>query len=235
MRKIWFAVVTSAVLLAQETLGPPIKVVDPGKTGTAPSDAIVLFDGTNLDQWTYGNGSPAKWPIVNRELICKNGTGDIVSKAKFRDAQIHVEFNTPNMPNAQGQGRGNSGVYIQSKYEIQILDSFNNPTYAAGSAGSVYGKHDPLVNVTRPPGEWQSYDIVFHAPKCEAELVKQPARVTILQNGVLIQDEAAISGPTGGGNTEHVCAAGPLRLQDHGNPGLQVTPLKFRNIWFRNL
>ena len=223
------------VLVAAETLGPPINVVDPGGPGKAPSDAMVLFDGKNLDAWTHRNGRPVKWTVANGEMICKTGSGDVFSKAKFTDAQIHVEFNTPSMPNAHGQARANSGVYLHSRYEIQVLDSFNNPTYFAGGAGSVYGQHDPLVNVTRPPGEWQSYDIIFHGPKCEADKVTAPARVTILQNGVLIQDNAAISGPTGGGDKDNVCEAGPLRLQDHGYPGIKATLLKFRNVWFRPL
>jgi len=240
MKRIWIAIAATFVLLAMilaadEKLGPPIKVVDPGGPAKAPSDAVVLFDGSTLDAWTHRDGSPVKWTIANGELICKTGSGDIFSKAKFKDAQIHVEFNTPSMPDAHGQARANSGVYLQGGYEIQVLDSFNNPTYEAGSAGSVYGQHDPLVNVTRPPGQWQTYDIIFHGPRCDAGVVKQPARVTILQNGVLIQDEATISGPTGGGDKADVCEVGPLRLQDHGYPGIKATLLKFRNIWFRAL
>jgi hypothetical protein len=237
MKRTWIVVVAwVSILAAGEELGPPIKVVDPGGPLKAPSDAVVLFDGTTLDAWTHRDGSPVKWTIVNGELICKTGSGDIFSKVKFRDAQIHVEFSTPNMPDAHGQARANSGVYLQSHYEIQILDSFRNPTYKAGSAGSVYGEHDPLVNVTRPPDQWQSYDIVFHAPRCDGSArVTKPARVTILQNGVLIQDEATISGPTGGGDRDHVCEPGPLRLQDHGYPGIQATLLRFRNVWLREL
>lgn len=227
------ALVAAAFLLAQEKLGPPIKVVDPGGPGKAPSDAVVLFDGHDLSQWTRGDGSPAKWAVENGEIVCKTGTGDIYSRPKFKDAQIHVEFNTPNMPNARGQARANSGVYIQSHYEIQVLDSYKNPTYEAGSAGSVYGQHDPLVNVSLPPGEWQTYDIIYHAPKCEGERITQPPRVTILYNGVLIQDDAVITGPTGGGDKNHICDAGPLRLQDHFHPDVKETFMRFRNIWFR--
>jgi hypothetical protein len=227
--------IAGAYLIAQEKLGPPIKEVDPGGPGKAPSDAVVLFDGHDLSQWTRGDGSPAKWAVENGEIVCKTGTGDIFSKAKFKDAQIHVEFNTPNMPNAHGQARANSGVYIQGRYEIQVLDSYKNPTYFAGSAGSVYGQHDPLVNVSRPPGDWQSYDIVYHAPKCSGEQITQQASVTILYNGVLIQDDASISGPTGGGEKGHDCDAGPLRLQDHNYPGIRETFMRFRNVWFRPL
>jgi len=233
MKRIFIIVAAVATLAADEKLGPPIRVVDPGAPGKAPSDAVVLFGGTNLDQWRRGDGSKPKWTVENGEMICKSGTGDVFSKPTFKDAQIHVEFNTPFMPDAHGQARANSGVYIHGSYEIQVLDSYQNPTYEAGSAGSVYGQHDPLVNVTRPPGEWQTYDIIFHAPKCEADVVKQPARVTILQNGVLIQDEATISGPTGGGDKGDACQAGPLRLQDHVYPGIKATLLKFRNVWFR--
>lgn len=225
-----------ASVLAQETLGPPIKVVDPGSPGKAPSDAIVLFDGAKLDAWTHRDGKPIRWTASGGALICKSGTGDIFSKTKFKDAQIHVEFSTPLMPNAKGQARANSGVYLQSRYEIQVLDSYKNPTYEKGSCGSVYGQHDPLVNVTRPPGEWQSYDIVFHGPKCDATgVVQQPARVTILQNGVLIQDNAEITGPTGGGEKDNACDAGPLRLQDHSHPDVKSTPMRFRNVWLRQL
>jgi hypothetical protein len=227
--------VAGACLIAQEKLGPPIKVVDPGGPGKAPSDAVVLFDGHDLSQWTRDDGSPARWAVENGQMVCKTGTGDIYSKAKFKDAQIHVEFNTPNMPSAHGQARANSGVYIQGRYEIQVLDSYNNPTYFAGSAGSVYGQHDPLVNVSRPPGEWQTYDIIYHAPKCSGEQITTPARVTILQNGVLIQDDATVSGPTGGGEKEHLCDAGPLRLQDHFHPDVKETFMRFRNVWFRPL
>ncbi len=223
-------------LFAQEKLGPPIPVVDPGGPGKAPSDAVVLFDGTSLSQWAHHDGSAPRWTIKDGEMIVKSGTGDVYSKPTFKDAQIHVEFATPSMTNVKGQARANSGVYLQSHYEIQILDSYQNPTYFAGGAGSVYSQHNPLVNVTRPPEQWQSYDIIFHAPRCDAaQKVVEPARVTILQNGVLIQDNVTITGPTGGGEKEHICDAGPLRLQDHNHPDVKETFMRFRNVWFRPL
>ncbi len=240
LRSVFLTTLLAALPLlssgAEEPPGPAIKIVDPGNEHKAPSDAVVLFDGSDLSQWTHADGSPAKWMVRNGEMICKSGTGDIISKPKFKDAQIHLEFATPNMPNAHGQARANSGVYLQSHYEIQILDSYQNPTYKAGSAGSVYQQYDPLVNVSRPPEQWQSYDIVFHSAKCSPDgKISQPPRVTILQNGVLIQDDAIISGPTGGGRKEGVCDPGPLELQDHGHPDVKETFMRFRNIWFRPL
>ncbi len=225
----------AVTLPAAEKLGPPIPVVDPGNASHAPSDAIVLFDGHDLSQWTHQGGSAPKWTVNNGEMIVKSGTGDVFSKPVFRNAQIHIEFATPNMPQVHGQARANSGVYLQGRYEIQILDSYQNPTYEAGSAGSVYQQHSPLVNVTRPPEQWQSYDIIFHAPGCTDNKVTSPARVTILQNGVLIQDNVTISGPTGGGARDNACDPGPLRLQDHNHPDVKETFLRFRNIWMRPL
>lgn len=225
-----FALGLTPIVSGAENLGPPIKVVNPGAPEKAPSDAVVLFDGADLSHWAHADGSPARWTVANGELVSKAGTGDVISKETFNDAQIHIEFATPDMPRVHGQERGNSGVYLQRHYEIQILDSYNNPTYKAGSAGSVYEQYDPLVNASRPPGQWQSYDIIFHTAKCAPDgRISQPPRVTILQNGVLIQDDAIISGPTGGGRKEGICDAGPLELQDHG------TPVRFRNIWFRPL
>ncbi len=230
------ALASFTLLQAQEKLGPPIPVVDPGGPSKAPSDAIVLFGGHDLSPWTHKDGSAPKWTVRDGEMIVKSGTGDLYSKARFRDAQIHVEFATPNMPQVHGQARANSGVYLQSRYEIQILDSYQNPTYEAGSAGSVYQQHSPLVNVTRPPEQWQSYDIIFHAPRCTADgHIQDPARVTILQNGVLIQDNVTISGPTGGGARDNPCDPGPLRLQDHNHPDVKETFLRFRNVWMRPL
>ncbi len=225
-----------ALLIAEEKLGPPITVVDPGGPGKAPSDAVVLFDGGDLSQWRSKDGGAARWTVANGELCVNNGTGDIYSKAMFRSAQIHVEFATPLMPEMRGQARANSGVYIQSHYEMQILDSYQNPTYFGGSAGSVYMQHDPLVNASRKPGEWQTYDIVFHGPECDgAGQVKAQPRVTILLNGLLVQDNTTITGPTGHGDREHICDAGPLELQDHGHADMKDKFMRFRNVWFRPL
>jgi len=217
--------------------GPQPTVVTAGAMpGQSPSDAIVLFDGKDVSQWVYKDGRPAAWPIVDGILTCKSGTGNIYTKRHFGSAQIHVEFATPYMPNAHGQARGNSGVYLQGRYEIQILDSFNNPTYANGSAGSLYGQSAPLVNVTRPPKEWQSYDIIFHAPRCGADhKVAVPGTVTVLQNGVLVQDQAVIQGRTTSSDDTDPCEDGPLMLQDHFHPDVKETFMQFRNIWIRPL
>ena len=213
------------------------KVVTPGAMpGQPPSDAIVLFGGASVADWVYKDGRPAQWPVADGVLMCKSGTGNIYTKQKFGSAQIHVEFATPYMPEAHGQARGNSGVYLQGRYEIQILDSFNNPTYSNGSAGALYGQSAPLVNVSRPPKEWQSYDIVFHVPKCGADhQIATPPTVTVLHNGVLVQDQAVIRGRTTGGDDTDVCEDGPLMLQDHFHPDVKETFMQFRNIWIRPL
>jgi hypothetical protein len=226
---------TAIVALAQDQ-GPQPRVVDPGKPGQPPSDAIVLFDGKDVSEWTYQDGRPAAWPVSDGVLTCKSGTGDIVTKRKFGSAQIHVEFATPLMPEAKSQARGNSGVYLQGRYEIQVLDSYHNPTYANGSCGSLYGQYAPLVNVCRPPEQWQTYDIIFHAPACDAGgKVTTPGTLTLLQNGVLVQDHVQINGITGGAEQVSVCQPGPLRLQDHYHPDVKETFMRFRNIWLRPL
>src|ERR1017187_2171861 len=166
-RIIAVGLLTAFACNAQHDDGPQPTVVTADKLpGQPPSDAVILFDGKDIAQWVYKYGRPASWPIVNGILTCKSGTGNIYTRRKFGSAQIHVEFSTPEMPNAHGQAPANNGAFLQGRYEIQILDSFNNPTYAIGSSGAVYGQYAPLVNVSRPPGEWQSYDIIFHAPKC---------------------------------------------------------------------
>ncbi len=226
--------ISSGALHAQE--GPQPPVVDPGKPGQPPSDAVILFDGKDLSEWVYRDGRPAAWPVSDGAMTCKSGTGDIFTKRKFGSAQIHVEFATPLMPQAKSQARGNSGIYLQGRYEIQVLDSYNNPTYANGSCAALYGQYAPLVNVCRPPGQWQTYDIVFHAPACGADgKVTKPGTVTLLQNGVLVQDNVEIKGVTGGGEQGHICEAGPLRLQDHYHPDVKETFMRFRNIWYRPL
>jgi hypothetical protein len=213
------------------------RVVDPGGPGKAPSDAVVLFDGTDLSHWTVQNGGPAKCQVADGAMACKTGSGDLFSKEKFRAAQIHLEFAIPSMPDQHGQLRGNSGVFLQGRYEIQVLDSFNNPTYANGSASALYGQYAPLVNASRPPEQWQTYDIVFHAPVCDAgRNVTRKGTLTILHNGVLTQDHVEIQHATPGDSGSSVCEPGPLRLQDHsGFPGAPTTVMRFRNIWFRPL
>ena len=237
LRFLVAASLATVLPVAAQGTDPQPKAVTPGTLpGEPPSDAVVLFDGKDASAWVYRDGRPAQWPVVNGTLTCKSGTGNIYSKKKFGNAQIHVEFSTPDMPNAKGQARGNSGVYLQGRYEIQILDSFNNPTYSNGSAGALYGQSAPLVNVSRPPSQWQTYDIVFHAPKCGPDkLVVTPGTVTVLYNGVLVQDHVAIRGRTTSSDDTDACEDGPLMLQDHFHPDVKETFMKFRNIWVRGI
>ena len=214
--------------------GPQPRAVDPGSATVAPSDAVVLFNGQTLAHWVgVKDGEPCRCDIEDGAMACLTGVGDMASKETFRDAQIHLEFRTPAMPEQHSQLRGNSGVYLHGKWEIQILDSYQNPTYADGVVGALYGQAAPLVNPARPPEQWSSYDIVFHAPRCDAwGSVTDLATVTVLLNGVLVQDHMAIarSGHDKG------CAEGPIVLQDHsGFPGAPTTKMRFRNIWFRRL
>ena len=216
---------------AQDTDGPQRPVVNPGTAGKPPSDALVLFDGQDNSHWTTRERGPSKCAVGNGEMSCRSGADTIQSKELFRDAQIHLEFNIPNMPDQKGQLRGNSGVLLHGRYEIQILDSFQNPTYADGSCGALYKQSAPLVNASRRPGEWQTYDIVFHAPRCAADGSSQvPGTLTLLHNGVLVQDHVPIE-------TKRGCRdEGPLALQDHsGFEGAPDTTMRFRNIWMRNL
>jgi hypothetical protein len=233
IRLLWTLLVALAPLSAVE-LPQPV-AVDPGGPGEAPSDAIVLFDGSSLEQWAHKDGSPARWAVENGEIVCNTGTGNIETKQKFSSAQIHVEFATPNQRDAKGQARGNSGVYLQGRYEVQVLDSYKNPTYADGSAGAVYQQHAPQVNASRPPEQWQSYDIIFHAPRCYGGRLLAPGAVTMLHNGVLIHDQVELKGPTPGGLGGDVCDPGPLMLQDHIHRDVAKTALRFRNIWLRPL
>lgn len=216
---------------------PQPPVVTPGtastpeKAGAAPSDAVVLFDGTDhLSHWKGKDGA-AKWKVENGYAEVVGGTGDIKTIEEFGTAQYHVEFCTPAEVKGSGQGRGNSGVFVLDRYEFQVLDNFENPTYPDGTVGSVYGQFPPLVNAARKPGEWQTYDILFTAPVFHEDgTLKSPAYATVLLNGVVVQNHTQILGPT-----QHKAlteykphpAKGPLRLQDHGNP------VRFRNIWVR--
>ncbi|MBI3209537.1 MAG: DUF1080 domain-containing protein [Candidatus Solibacter usitatus] len=234
----------SSLLSAQEKKkraprsdGPQPRVVSPGGPSQAPSDASILFDGKNMSGWRTRDGGPAKCTPENGEMVCKTGSGDIYSVEKFKDAQIHLEFAVPHMPAEKGQRRGNSGVFLHSCYEVQILDSFENPTYADGSLGGLYGVSAPMVNAARKPGEWQSYDMIFRAPRCDTGgNLTEPGRLTALLNGVLVQDHVAITKKGSGCRHDNICDAGPLRLQDHsGFPGAPVTVMKFRNVWIRKL
>ncbi|HWQ36129.1 MAG TPA: DUF1080 domain-containing protein [Blastocatellia bacterium] len=210
-------------------------VITPGaKPGDAPSDAIVLFDGKDLSGWKRVlDGSEAKWEVKDGYMQVKAGTGDIATKYEYGDCQLHIEWATPAEVKGESQGRGNSGVFLMGHYEVQVLDSYNNKTYFHGQAGAVYKQHAPLVNACRKPGEWQSYDIIFKAPKFdEMGKVTERARVTVLHNGVLIQNNVEIYGETWHDRAPQYIAhgpKGPLKLQDHGNP------VRYRNIWVRPL
>ena len=205
------------------------KVIEPGPP---PADAIVLFDGKDLEQWESDKDGPAKWD-VKEGVMTVNHTGYIHTKQAFGDCQLHVEWATPAEVSGDGQGRGNSGIFLQSRYEIQVLDSYNNKTYFNGQAGAVYGQSPPLVNCCRKPGEWQAYDIIYHAPQFALDgTLKQPGTVTVLQNGILVQDHVTIQGTMKGGGgikQQPHAAKEPLALQDHGNP------VRYRNIWIREL
>lgn len=211
---------------------PP--VITPGDEPTMPpSDAIVLFDGKDLSAWqSSGDGSPAKWKVENGYMEVTSKGGEIRTKQAFGSCQLHIEFCTPAEVKGDSQGRGNSGIFLMGKYELQVLDSYNNPTYADGQCGAIYGQKPPLVNVCRKPGQWQTYDVIFHAPVFKGDVVEKTATITVLQNGVLIQDHWQIEGTTFHkirARYEPHGPTGPLCLQDHGNP------LRFRNIWIREL
>jgi hypothetical protein len=204
------------------------RIVNPGPP---PADAIVLFGGNDLSQWQGESGRKAAW-AVNDGVATVNGTGSISTKQSFGDCQLHLEWATPAEVSGEGQGRGNSGVIIQGRYELQILDSYQNKTYFNGQAGAVYSQYSPLVNVSRKPGEWQSYDVIFHAPRFdESGALRKAATITVLHNGVLVQDNVDINGPTGQQPAKYKAhpLKQPLVLQDHGNP------VRFRNIWIREL
>jgi len=212
---------------------PVPAIVTPGVGTAPPSDAIVLFDGSNLDQWEDTIGVPASWEVKDSVMTVVRRTGGIQTKQGFGDIQLHIEWRTPAEVKGNGQGRGNSGIYLQNRYEIQVLDSYDNVTYSNGQAGSVYKQHIPLVNASRPPGEWQAYDIIFTAPRFkEDSTLFTPATVTVLHNGVLIQNHVTIKGSTvftGLPSYEAHDLKQPIFLQDHSNP------VSYRNIWLREL
>lgn len=224
---------------------PYPRVVTPGNPQESgqltqpPSDALVLFDGSDLSQWltdTEGppHGSPGEpgWKVQNGFMEVVPGSGSIRSKETFGDCQIHIEWATPENPVGTSQGRGNSGVLIMGRYEIQVLDSYENPTYADGQAAAMYGQYPPLVNASRAPGEWQTFDLVFEAPRFEGDRLAKPAWVTVLHNRILVHHRRAFIGQV----THRRLATysphaseGPLLLQNHGNP------VRYRNIWVRRL
>lgn len=197
-----------------------------------PADAEILFDGKSLDRWESDSGA-AQWRVVDDAFEVVPGTGTLRTRDGWGDMQLHIEWMTPTPPRGTGQDRANSGVFLMGRYEVQILDSWENVTYADGQAGALYGAFPPLVNASRPPGEWQSYDIVFRRPRFDAAgKVTAPATVTVLHNGVLVQDNAALPGPTANQSRPPYEAHPdrlPLGLQDHGHP------VRFRNVWVRDL
>lgn len=211
----------------------PVKVT-PGKTNSdAPSDAIILFDGKDFSKWKAQNGNAVKWTIADGAMTVAKGTGMITSTEAFGDCQLHIEWRAPAEVKGTGQGRGNSGIFLMGKYELQVLDSYNNRTYANGQAGSIYKQLPPLANANREPGTWQTYDVIFTAPRfSEAGIMKTPARITVIHNGVVVQNNSTLWGPT-----EYIGAPvyvkhgeqEPISLQDHGDA------VSFRNIWVRRL
>lgn len=208
-----------------------------------PSDATVLFDGKNLDKWVSTNdpSSPAKWTVADGKFTVNKGTGNIQTKDSFQDYQLHIEWQVPENITGEGQARGNSGLFLASigpgdaGYELQILDNYNNPTYVNGQAASIYKQHPPLYNSMRQPGQWNSYDVIFTAPRFKEDgTLFTPAKVTVIHNGVVVQNNTELKGPTQYIGLPKYTSHGkaPIKLQDHGDPS---EPLSFRNIWIREL
>lgn len=215
---------------------PQPPVVNPGPAALpvpAPSDATILFDGRDLSRWMHANGSAAQWTVRDGYFEVKPGTGDLLTRDAFGDAQLHVEWAAPLPVRGTGQGRGNSGVYVMQFYEVQVLDSWQNTTYPDGQAAAVYGQFPPLANASRPPGEWQSYDIIFRGPRfAPGGQLERPATLTLFHNGVLVHDHVTLTGPTGHYERPPYrphAARLPLLLQDHADV------VRFRNIWVREL
>lgn len=217
---------------------PQPPVVTPGtfstqdQVGTPPSDATVLFDGKDLSKWVDKTGkADAKWNVQDGYFEVAKGAGQITTKEAFGDCQLHVEWMSPNPPKGKDQDRGNSGIFIMGRYELQVLDNYQAETYADGMAGAIYGQYPPQVNASRPPGQWQVYDVVFHAPRFNDDgTVKSPARETVFFNGVLVQDDVSLKGPTHHMSLtkyEKHADKAPISLQDHGHP------VRYRNLWIR--
>ncbi|MCG8511003.1 MAG: DUF1080 domain-containing protein, partial [Rhodospirillales bacterium] len=239
------------IVLAKPPIGPPDEnhkyaVHDPNrpkpegiepapadKPFAPPSDAIVLFDGSDTSAWKHGNGDDCKWEVKDGAMIATKGTGSIMTKENYGSVQIHLEWSAPTEIKGASQGRGNSGVFFMNKYEVQILDNYDNETYADGYAGSLYGQYPPLANPIRKPGEWNTYDIIFQRPIFgeNGEMVR-PARATVFFNGVCVQPQQEFYGTTSWRKRAKYSPhgdTGPIQLQDHGNP------VRFRNIWIRPL
>ena len=217
---------------------PQPRIVHPGTASTQehpggpPSDAVRLFDGADLSRWVSVTGGEASWRVEQGYLEVIPGTGDIQTRDHLGDCQLHLEWAAPVMVHGEGQHRGNSGVWLMGRYEIQILDGYENPTYADGTTAAIYGQYPPLVNACRPPGAWQCYDIIWRAPRFAGDQLVQPASATVLHNGLVVHDHTALFGPT-----QHRQVASyrphpptaPLRLQDHGDA------VRYRHIWYRPL
>jgi hypothetical protein len=218
-------------------LRPQPKVINPGtastqeKPGTPPADAVILFDGTDLSKWE-SNGKPAGWKVENGYAEIVGRTGSIATKEPIGDCQFHIEWSAPTPAKGSGQGRGNSGVLFFGRYEVQVLDSYESKTYPDGQASAIYGSYPPLVNAMRKPGEWQVYDIIFTAPRFEGEKLVKPGYFTVMVNGVLVHNHTEILGTsnhrTAANYTPHP-PKGAVVLQDHGDP------VRYRNIWYREL
>jgi len=217
---------------------PVPRVVKPGETfshlAPPPADAIVLFDGKDLSKWQLGNGSEPKWKVENGYMEVAPKSGSIQTRDKFADFQLHLEFATPAKVEGSSQGRGNSGVLFNGIYEVQVLDSYDNPTYPDGQAGALYGQSPPLVNASKPPGEWQTYDIIWESPRWDAEgKIAKKAAVTVIHNGVVLHHRKEYQGHTPHQRNGDYSRPHPpevfIQLQDHNNP------MRFRNIWLRKL
>ncbi len=213
---------------------PQPRIVHPGdEPGQPPSDAIVLFNGKDVSKWVGRDGGEVQWKVEGGAMEVVAGTGNIETQEHFGDCQLHIEWATPSEVVGEGQGRGNSGVFLMGQYEIQVLDSYDNITYADGHAAAIYGQYPPLVNASRKPGEWQTYDLFFVAPRFEGERLVSPAYITVIHNGVLVHHHQPLLGPTGhrilpSYDVPHG-PKGPLMLQDHRDP------VRYRNIWIRPL
>lgn len=239
--KIQYVETETGRWLVHDMNRPAPPVITPGtestqaESGKAPSDAIALFDGTDLSGWTSSRGRPAKWVVRDGYMEAVKHSGDIKTKQAFGSCQLHIELATPSQVTGSGQERGNSGVFLMSTYEVQVLDSYENKTYPDGQCAALYGRAVPLVNACRKPGEWQSYDIIFHRPVFKNKKVIRKATFTVFHNGVLVQDNVELQGGTGWRGPHAVTDYKPhgdklpLMLQDHDNP------VRFRNIWIREI
>jgi hypothetical protein len=231
-------VIPGSTYRVHDSARPQPRIVTPGTEssqaapGAAPSDAVVLFDGTDLSNWESVQGDPAGWKVENGYMEVVPKSKSIRTKEKFGDCQLHVEFAAPEEVVGDSQGRGNSGIFLMELYEMQVLDCYDNPTYADGTTGGIYGQYPPLVNACRKPGQWQMYDIIWVGPKFDGEKLVSPARVTVILNGVLCQHAKELQGPTLHKKTtqyEPHADVGSLMLQDHKDM------VRFRNIWYRPL